>query len=117
MVTLAFAQAGSVLAFKNPFGWTGGEDGLGADYTKLPAWTVGILNTKHLYWLALAYAAVVFFVGHWAIDSSPGHVWQAIRENELRVEVLGLRPYRLQAAGVRARVVPRDRSAASSTCC
>ena len=25
--------------------------------------------------------------------SSPGHVWQAIRENELRVQVLGLRPY------------------------
>ncbi|MBA3841267.1 MAG: branched-chain amino acid ABC transporter permease, partial [Actinobacteria bacterium] len=23
----------------------------------------------------------------------PGHIWQAIRENELRVEVLGLRPY------------------------
>ena len=29
----------------------------------------------------------------WAVDSSPGHVWQAIRENELRVQVLGLRPY------------------------
>jgi branched-chain amino acid transport system permease protein len=93
MVTLAFAQAGSVLAFKNPYGWTGGEEGLGADYTKLPAWTVGILNTRHLYWIALAYAAVVFFVVHWAISSSPGHVWQAIRENELRVQVLGLRPY------------------------
>jgi branched-chain amino acid transport system permease protein len=93
MVTLAFAQAGSVLAFKNPYGWTGGEEGLGADYTKLPAWTVGIFNTKHLYWIALAYAAVVFFVVHWSIDSSPGHVWQAIRENELRVQVLGLRPY------------------------
>ena len=39
----------------------------------------------------------------------PGHVWQAIRENELRVEVLGLRPYCLQADVVRARVVPRDR--------
>ena len=99
MVTLAFAQAGSVLAFKDPFGWTGGEEGLGADYTHLPAWTVGILNTKHLYWVALAYAAAVFFVVHWAIASSPGHVWQAIRENELRVQVLGLRPYlyKLQA--------------------
>jgi len=93
MVTLAFAQAGSVLVFKNPHGWTGGEEGLGADYTKLPAWTIGIVNTKHLYLIALAYAAVVFFVVHWAIDSSPGHVWQAIRENELRVQVLGMRPY------------------------
>ena len=36
MVTLAFAQAGSVLAFKNPGQLTGGEDGFGVDYTKLP---------------------------------------------------------------------------------
>ena len=93
MVTLAFAQAGSILAFKNPRGWTGGEEGLGTDYTKLPAGLVGIFNTKHLYWLALAYVACVFAIVRWAVASSPGHIWQAIRENELRVEVLGLRPY------------------------
>ena len=93
MVTLAFAQAGSILAFKNPYGWTGGEEGLGNDYTKLPAGLVGIFNTKHLYWVALGYLAVVFAVVQWAVSSSPGHIWQAIRENELRVEVLGLRPY------------------------
>jgi branched-chain amino acid transport system permease protein len=93
MVTLAFAQAGSILAFKNPWGWTGGEEGFGTDYTKLPDAFVGILNTKNLYWLALAYAACVFAAVRWAVGSSPGRVWQAIRENELRVEVLGLRPY------------------------
>jgi branched-chain amino acid transport system permease protein len=93
MVTLAFAQAGSILVFKNPHRWTGGEEGLGTDYTKLPDAFVGIFNTKNLYWLALGYAAVVFVVVQWAVHSSPGHVWQAIRENELRVEVLGLRPY------------------------
>jgi branched-chain amino acid transport system permease protein len=93
MVTLAFAQAGSILALKNPFGWTGGEEGLGTDYTRLPAAFVGIFNTKNLYWLALGYAALVFVVVRWAVGSSPGHVWQAIRENELRVQVLGLRPH------------------------
>jgi branched-chain amino acid transport system permease protein len=93
MVTLAFAQAGSVLAFKNPHRLTGGEDGFGVDYTQLPAGFVGIFNTKNLYWLALAYAVGVFLAGRWAVNSSPGHVWQAIRENELRVEVLGLRPF------------------------
>jgi len=93
MVTLAFAQAGSILAFKNPWGWTGGEEGFGTDYTKLPDAFVGILNTKNLYWLALVYAAVVFAIVRWVVGSSPGHVWQAIRENELRVEVLGLRPF------------------------
>jgi len=93
MVTLAFAQAGSILALKNPYGWTGGEEGFGVDYHQLPTWAVGILNTKYLYWLALGYAAAVFLVVRWAVNSSPGHVWQAIRENELRVQVLGLRPY------------------------
>jgi branched-chain amino acid transport system permease protein len=93
MVTLAFAQAGSILVFKNPHKWTGGEEGLGTDYTKLPDALVGIFNTKNLYWVALGYTAIVFVVVQWATSSSPGHIWQAIRENELRVEVLGLRPY------------------------
>jgi branched-chain amino acid transport system permease protein len=99
MVTLAFAQAGAVLALKDPHHWTHGEEGLGADYTKLPQAFVGILNTKNLYWLALAFLAGVFFVVRWAVDSSPGRVWQAIRENEQRVEVLGMRPraFKLQA--------------------
>jgi branched-chain amino acid transport system permease protein len=99
MVTLAFAQAGAVLALKDPRHWTHGEEGLGANYEKLPKAFVGILNTKNLYWLALAFLALVFFVVRWAVESSPGRVWQAIRENEMRVEVLGLRPraYKLQA--------------------
>jgi branched-chain amino acid transport system permease protein len=99
MVTLAFAQAGAVLALKDPHHWTHGEEGLGADYTKLPHAFVGILNTKNLYWLALAFLAGVFFVVRWSVESSPGRIWQAIRENEQRVEVLGLPPraYKLQA--------------------
>ena len=48
-MTLAFAQAGSVLGVKNPNGWTGGEEGLGTDYTRIPAAFVGVLNTKNLY--------------------------------------------------------------------
>jgi branched-chain amino acid transport system permease protein len=99
MVTLAFAQAGAVLALKDPHHWTHGEEGLGADYTKLPQAFVGILNTKNLYWLALGFLGVVFFVVRWAVESSPGRVWQAVRENEQRVEVLGMRPrmYKLQS--------------------
>jgi branched-chain amino acid transport system permease protein len=99
MVTLAFAQAGNVLVGKNPHELTGGEEGLGLDYHKLPEAFVGIFNTKNLYWLALGYAVVVFLAVRWAVDSSPGRVWQAIRENELRVSVLGLHPhpYKLQA--------------------
>jgi branched-chain amino acid transport system permease protein len=93
MVTLAFAEAGHVLVQKNPDGLTGGEEGLGLNYDPLPDFLVGVLNTKNLYWLALAYAAFVFVVIRFAVASSPGHVWQAIRENPQRVEVLGLRPF------------------------
>ena len=91
MVTLAFAQAGSILVQKNPHGWTGGEEGLGYDYTRIPSAFVGVVNTRNLYWLALGYAVVVTLVVGWAVASRPGHVWTAIRENERRVEVLGLR--------------------------
>jgi len=99
MVTLAFAQAGTVLVVKDPHHWTHGEEGLGADYTRIPSAFVGIVNTKNLYWLALAFLAGVFFVVRWAVESSPGRIWQAIRDNEPRVEILGLRPraYKLQA--------------------
>jgi branched-chain amino acid transport system permease protein len=99
MVTLAFAQIGSTLAIRNPHKLTGGEEGLGTDYRKLPDFFVGILNTKYLYWLALGYAVCVFLIVRWAVNSSPGRIWQAIRENEPRTQVLGLHPhgYKLMA--------------------
>jgi len=93
MVTLAFAQAGQVLVQKNPDGLTGGEEGVGLNSDALPDFFVGVLQAKNLYWLALGYAALVFLVVRSAVSSSPGHVWQAIRENERRVEVIGLRPF------------------------
>ena len=96
MVTLAFAQAGQVLVQKNPNELTGGEEGLGLNFEPIPDFFVGVLNTKHLYWLALGYAAAVFLIVRWAVNSSPGHVLQAIRENERRVEVIGLQPFRFK---------------------
>jgi branched-chain amino acid transport system permease protein len=92
MVTLAFAQAGTVVVQKNPNNLTGGEEGLPLAYEKLPSALVGVVNTDNLYWLALAYLVFVVAVVRWSLASSPGHVWQAIRENEQRVEVIGLRP-------------------------
>ena len=96
MVTLAFAQAGQVLVQKNPDELTGGEEGLGLNYEPIPDFLVGVINTKNLYWLALAYAAVVFLIVRWAVSSSPGRVWQAIRENERRIEVIGLQPFQFK---------------------
>jgi branched-chain amino acid transport system permease protein len=93
MVTLAFAQAGSILVYANPGRLTGGEEGLGMDVTNIPDFLIGVINTQHLYWIALAYLLVTFLVCWWAVNSRPGRVWQAIRENERRVEVMGLNPF------------------------
>ncbi|MFD9125143.1 branched-chain amino acid ABC transporter permease [Kitasatospora sp. NPDC059571] len=93
MVTLAFAQAGSILVERNPGRMTGGEEGLAAPAARLPASLVGIGNTANLYWIALAYLVLTLGVVHWAVRSPTGRVWEGIRENERRVEVLGLRPY------------------------
>lgn len=93
MVTLAFAQAGNIVAQTNPRGLTGGDEGFSLNYDPLPDFLVGVVNTKNLYWMALGYAVIVFLLARAAIGSSAGHVWRAIRDNERRVEVIGLRPY------------------------
>lgn len=93
MVTLAFAQAGSILVERDPGGATGGEEGMAAPVAKLPGALVGIAHTVNLYWIALAYLVLTLAVVHRAVRSPTGRVWEGIRDNERRVEVLGLRPY------------------------
>jgi branched-chain amino acid transport system permease protein len=92
MVTLAFAQAGSVLIRRNP-SVTGGEEGLTLNTENVPDFLVGVLQTKNLYWATLALLVVVFLVVAWFERSRAGHVVTATRENELRVRVLGIRPF------------------------
>jgi branched-chain amino acid transport system permease protein len=92
MVTLAFAQAGSIFVARDPFKITGGDLGQALAFRQLPDMFVGVVNTKNLYWLALALVVFVYVVARVAVSSPTGRVWQAIRENEQRVEVLGLRP-------------------------
>ena len=93
MVTLAFAQAGSVIVGRNPDGRTGGDEGLTLRTDNLPDFLVGVVNTRNLYWLALAVLVAVFVVVTWVQSSRAGHAAAAVRENELRVRVLGLQPY------------------------
>lgn len=92
MVTLAFAQAGSVLVRRNS-DITGGEEGLGLNTDLVPDALVGVVNTRNLYWLTLAILVVVYLVALWVDKSRLGHLARATRENEQRVRVLGLSPF------------------------
>lgn len=93
MVTLACAQAMNVLIRRNAGGVTGGEEGVSITSQMVPSFLVGVRNTTNLYWIALGVLVVVYLVTLWVERSRIGHVAAATRENELRVRVLGLRPY------------------------
>jgi len=92
MVTLAFAQVGAILIARDFGGLTGGEEGL--PLLGLPDPLVGVANTVNLYWIALALVAVTLFAVHRVADSPTGRVLAALRDEERRVRVLGLDPYR-----------------------
>ncbi|MFB9237255.1 branched-chain amino acid ABC transporter permease [Plantactinospora siamensis] len=96
MVTLAFAQVGAILVARDFGGLTGGEEGLPLSVSGLPGVLVGVANTANLYWLALAYLVLVVFVVHRVSGSPTGRVLAGLRDDERRVAVLGLDPYRFK---------------------
>src|SRR5690606_28949099 len=53
MVTLAFAQAGSILVVRDPGRMAGGEEGLSLNPDLVPDAFIGVVNTVNLYWLAV----------------------------------------------------------------
>ena len=59
----------------------------------MPDFFLGVANTRNLYLLALITLAIIYLAVWWLTQSSVGRVWQALRENEERVSVLGLRPF------------------------
>ncbi|GAA1018563.1 branched-chain amino acid ABC transporter permease [Acrocarpospora pleiomorpha] len=93
MVTLAFAQAGTLTISLNPAGLTGGDEGLALNGPGLPAWLTGVTNTANLYWLALAYVCAAVAVV-WLLMASPaGRIITGVRDDARRVSVLGLNSY------------------------
>ncbi len=100
MVTLAFAQAVAITALRNPGGITGGEEGLSLNRSRLPAVLSGVVNAPYRYWLALAFCLLCVLLVAWLATARTGHAWAAIRENESRVEVLGISTYRAKLMAV-----------------
>ncbi|MER7070701.1 branched-chain amino acid ABC transporter permease [Terrabacter sp. NPDC000476] len=96
MVSLAFAQAASILVLRNPGGVTGGEEGRTLDRDALPAALVGVSNAPYRYWLALGFAVVAWLVVAALVRSRAGHAMAAVRENEHRAAVLGFGTYRVR---------------------
>ncbi|WP_218123552.1 branched-chain amino acid ABC transporter permease [Quadrisphaera sp. DSM 44207] len=94
MVTLAVAQAGSILVLRNPSGLTGGEEGLPLVRHAVPALLTGVLNAPCWYWLALAYLLLCWPAVEWLMRSRAGRAWAAVRENEERLAVLGVSTFR-----------------------
>lgn len=92
MVTLAFAQAGSVFVSRNS-DFTGGEEGLALETQNVPDILVGVANTRNLYWLMLGILVFVYVIVMWVDHSNLGHLARAARENEERVRTLGFSPY------------------------
>jgi branched-chain amino acid transport system permease protein len=98
MVTLAFAQAAYVWVRRDPERVTGGEEGLRLPTEHVPDFFVGVADTRNLYWLALAVLVLAYGLTAWVQNSRAGHVAEAVRENELRVRVLGMRPFLVKLA-------------------
>ena len=93
MVTLAFAEAFWIVVNSDPFEVTNGEEGLALVADAIPDLLRGVVNTRWVFWLALAFAVMAWVVMHQVAGSRAGHVYRAVRDNEDRVEMLGLQPY------------------------
>lgn len=93
MVTLAFAEAFYILLLTDPVDVFGGDEGLPLAFDQVPDLLGSAREVRWLYWLALLFAVVTYLFARVATRSRCGRVWEAIRENEGRVELLGLVPY------------------------
>ncbi len=104
MVTLAFAEFALILAVQWS-GLTGGEDGLSPRFPGVfaVAWrgrALGVPLTGRLvtYFTVLAACGVLFGAMSRFVRSPLGRTLQAIRDNELRAEALGVRTFVFQTA-------------------
>jgi branched-chain amino acid transport system permease protein len=96
MVTLAFGEAGHIIISRNFGNLTNGENGLPINANRIPSIFIGVVNTKYLFWLALAVLVLVYLTIWWVTESSAGRVFAALRDNEVRTSVLGLNPNRFK---------------------
>lgn len=91
MVTLAMAEAIHILSKATDFmKWTGADEGLHG--VPVPVW----LNPTHFrlrfYFIALAFAVIMYLITRRIVHSPSGRVFIALRENESRTRMIGYNP-------------------------
>ena len=98
MVTLAFAEAFGILVLQDPLSFFGGEEGIPLTSEQVPDFFRGVVNTRNLFWYALIFVVATYLISRRVVSSRAGRVWEAVRENEPRVHMLGLEPFAFKLA-------------------
>ncbi|NKX55903.1 branched-chain amino acid ABC transporter permease [Arthrobacter mobilis] len=96
MVTMAFAEAFLIFVERNPTKMFGGDEGITVAGSLLPQAVRGVAGIGTVYWIALVLAVTIYLLLRQSVGSRAGHVLQGLKENPLRVELLGLHTYRFR---------------------
>jgi branched-chain amino acid transport system permease protein len=92
MATLAFSGMFFILVQATDLrDITGAEDGLHGIPT--PAWLNPTEDRLFFYYLALAFCLVMYLIARRVVESPPGRVMVAIRENEPRAQMIGFNTF------------------------
>jgi branched-chain amino acid transport system permease protein len=92
MATLAFSQMFFILVQATDLReWTGAEDGVHG--VPVPAWLNPTDHRLTFYFIALAFCVVMYLIARRIVDSPPGRVMVAIRENEPRAQMIGFNTF------------------------
>lgn len=91
MITLAAAEAIYILSKASDFlQWTGADEGLQA--FRVPDFINPTQNRLLFYFLMLAFLVIMYLLLQLLVNSPTGRIFQAIRENQNRVEAIGYNP-------------------------
>lgn len=96
MITLAFAQMLYYLAVS--FKAYGGDDGLALPGRSQLGWGLDLADDRTFYYVTLLLATLALVLVWRLLNARFGHVLQATRENETRMEAIGFAVYRFKLA-------------------
>ena len=91
MITLAMAEAIHILSKATDFvRYTGADEGLHG--VPVPAWINPTQFRLRFYFIALAFAVLMYLLARRVVNSPTGRVFIAVRENESRARMIGYNP-------------------------